>query len=335
MEIFHEDTNQQMLKFNKKGTDMNCKINITLLLLLLSFAIQAQELTIAPAEYITNNQLTAEQTEDGVYYQITEAGHGSLPLSGDYVQVNYTGKLLDGTVFDQSEAGEPFVFQLGYRQVILGWELALPKIPVGSKVTLYVPAALGYGKNGAGKTVPPDATLVYEIEVLNILNLDEYDEYLENLERKQRQAFEQQQKDQFLADKKAINEYAIAHKLKVKRTASGLSYVLKKKGKGGTAVNGDVLKVYYEGRLLNDEVFDSNFGKSPYEVVLGQNKVIKGWEEGLSFFRKGSEGWLLIPSRMAYGPMSIEEEGISIPANSVLIFNIKVVEIDHGATSGK
>lgn len=310
-------------------------ISLSLFFFLLIFTVRAQEILIRPAQYVAENQLSAEQTEDGIFYQITQMGHGNLPLSGDYLQVNYIGKLLDGTVFDQSEVGEPFVFQLGYRQVIMGWELGLTNIPVGSKATLYIPAELGYGKTGAGKAVPSDATLVYEIEVLNTLSIEEYDQYLENLERKQRLAFERQKEAQFLADKKAINDYAITHKLKVKRTASGLSYVLKKKGKGEAAEPGDLLKVYYEGRLLNDEVFDSNFGKSSYEFVLGKKKVIQGWDEGLSFFRKGSEGWLLIPSKLAYGPMSIEEEGISIPANSVLIFKIKVQDIDPGAISGK
>ena len=310
-------------------------ISLSLFFFLLIFTVRAQDLLTRPAQYISENQLIAEQTEDGIFYQITQMGHGNLPLSGDYLQVNYKGKLLDGTIFDQSEAGEPFVFQLGYRQVIMGWELGLLNIPVGSKATLYIPAELGYGKTGAGKAVPSDATLVYEIEVLNTLSIEEYDQYLENLERKQKLAFERQKEAQFLADKKAINDYAITHKLKVKRTASGLSYVLKKKGKGETAEPGDLLKVYYEGRLLNDEVFDSNFGQSPYEFVLGKKKVIQGWDEGLSFFRKGSEGWLLIPSKLAYGPMSIEEEGISIPANSVLIFKIKVQDIDPEAISGK
>ena len=83
----------------------------------------------------------------------------------------------------------------------------------------------------------------------------------------------------------------------------------------------------YEGFLLDGKPFDSTKGKETYKFPLGNRKVIKGWEEGLTFFAEGSEGILLIPSKLAYGQRAIYEENVSIPANSVLIFKIKVEKI--------
>ena len=92
---------------------------------------------------------------------------------------------------------------------------------------------------------------------------------------------------------------------------------------------GSSFEVKYKGQLTDGTVFDDSFGKraEPFKFVLGKGKAIEGWEEGLKNFKKGSEGWLLIPSSLAYGPRSIREGKINIPANSVLVFKIKVVNL--------
>jgi FKBP-type peptidyl-prolyl cis-trans isomerase len=176
--------------------------------------------------------------------------------------------------------------------------------------------------------IPPNSDLIFEIEVLEVMDIDAYDRFMEQLEEKERKEFEEHQQKQFVEDKRLINDYAADHKLKVKRTASGLSYVIKKKGKGQNATKGNTLLVHYEGYLLDDSIFDSTYKKNqPFKFKLGKGKTIEGWEEGLQFFKKGSEGWLLIPSKMAYGPRSIEDSEVNIPANSVLVFKIKIVDI--------
>jgi len=88
-----------------------------------------------------------------------------------------------------------------------------------------------------------------------------------------------------------------------------------------------MVTISYEGYLLDDEKFDASTAADPLVFRLGQNKVIPGLEEGLKSFNKGSEGWIIIPSKWAYGQRSIKEEGIDIPADSVLAFKIKVEEV--------
>ena len=88
---------------------------------------------------------------------------------GDTVQIHYTGWLDDGTKFDSSlDRGQPFVFTLGANEVIRGWDLGVEGMQVGGKRKLTIPPELGYGASGAGDAVPPNATLVFEVELLSI-----------------------------------------------------------------------------------------------------------------------------------------------------------------------
>ena len=104
--------------------------------------------------------------------------------------------------------------------------------------------------------------------------------------------------------------------------------MITKKGKGPIAEVGDELEVQYAGYLLDGSPFDKTKEEDTFTFTLNKGKVIEGWDEGLQFFNEGSEGWLLIPSKLAYGPRPIYEKGINIPSNSVLIFKIKLLKIN-------
>lgn len=107
-------------------------------------------------------------TPSGLQYEILEEGSGKQPSADDKVTVHYTGKLIDGTVFDSSvERGAPATF--GVTQVIPGWVEALQLMKVGAKWRLYIPSNLAYGPNGAGGVIGPNATLIFDVELLNIL----------------------------------------------------------------------------------------------------------------------------------------------------------------------
>lgn len=109
-----------------------------------------------------------QQTPSGLGYNITQMGDGQKPGKGQSVIVHYTGKFLNGQVFDSSvQRGKPFSFKLGAGQVISGWDEGIALLPVGSKATLLVPPQLGYGAYGAGGVIPPNATLIFEVELLD------------------------------------------------------------------------------------------------------------------------------------------------------------------------
>ncbi len=107
---------------------------------------------------------------NGVQYKVIKAGTGEKPAATDMVEVRYTGKHIDGKVFDSNaESAEPARFQVN--QVIPGWTAALQQMPVGSKWELYIPSEMGYGPRPYG-SIMPNSTLVFEVELLNIVKPD-------------------------------------------------------------------------------------------------------------------------------------------------------------------
>ena len=137
----------------------------------------AEEAPVAESEYQSAQKQFVEDyaKQDGVIkrpsgllIKVLSSARGPVPVDTDVVSAHYTGKLIDGTVFDSSvERGVPFEFPVG--RVIVGWQEAMQLMQLGSKWELVIPADLGYGESGAGDTIPPGATLVFEVELLGIL----------------------------------------------------------------------------------------------------------------------------------------------------------------------
>ncbi len=108
-------------------------------------------------------------TPSGLKYIDTEVGSGQSPVNGQGVVVHYTGTLEDGTKFDSSvDRDKPFSFTIGIGRVIQGWDEGVMSMKVGGKRRLIIPAELGYGARGAGGVIPPNATLIFDVELLDI-----------------------------------------------------------------------------------------------------------------------------------------------------------------------
>ncbi len=108
------------------------------------------------------------KTPSGLQYIEIEKGSGPAPQPGQIVRVHYRGTLEDGTEFDNSHTrGEPIAFPLGVGQVIPGWDEGIALLNVGGKATLILPPDLAYGAQGAGGVIPPNATLTFEVELLD------------------------------------------------------------------------------------------------------------------------------------------------------------------------
>lgn len=123
----------------------------------------------ANEEFLVENAKndSVKTTASGLQYKVLVEGKGAQPTDSSTVKVHYTGRLIDGTVFDSSiERGEPLTFELS--RVILGWQEGLKLMHVGSKYMLYIPQELGYGERGGGEKIPPYATLIFEVELLSI-----------------------------------------------------------------------------------------------------------------------------------------------------------------------
>ena len=125
------------------------------------------------ADYLANNGITVEPTASGLYYVMTQEGNGEKPTAGQMVKVHYTGKLLDGTVFDSSvERGEPISIPIGVGQMIPGWDEGIQLMSEGEKGVLYIPYYLGYGNRQAGDKIIPFSNLIFEVELVDIETLE-------------------------------------------------------------------------------------------------------------------------------------------------------------------
>lgn len=111
----------------------------------------------------------ATTTPSGLIYVITRRSEGRTPRPGETVVVNYTGLLTSGVKFDSSlDRGQPFKFKLGEGRVIKGWDEGIEKLRVGEQATLIIPPQLGYGASGSGGVIPPEATLIFVVELIGI-----------------------------------------------------------------------------------------------------------------------------------------------------------------------
>jgi len=110
-----------------------------------------------------------DETDSGLRYKIIQKGNGTSANKGDTVSVHYKGQLADGTVFDSSyKRNKPLDFQVGVGQVIAGWDEGICLLNVGDKARLVIPSDLGYGSAGAGGVIPPNATLVFDVELIDV-----------------------------------------------------------------------------------------------------------------------------------------------------------------------
>lgn len=132
-------------------------------------AEEAKLTSMSAAELVKEKYPNAKKTASGLYYIVEKEGTGAQAVAGKTVSVHYTGTLANGKKFDSSyDRNQPITFPLGQHQVIAGWDEGIALMKVGSKVKLIIPANLGYGANGAGGVIPPNATLIFDTELMEV-----------------------------------------------------------------------------------------------------------------------------------------------------------------------
>lgn len=265
-------------------------------------------------------------TDNGLKYTIHEQSEGTRKGKvGDILTLHLT--LLnnkDSVLRDTHKEGTPFQMLLQVPPFKGSYEEGLTMLGKGDSATFYVSADSLFTR--AMQPLPPGVQKGTDIGIaVKILNVQSEDEY-----KKTQAADAEKQKG---IDAKTIADYLAKNGLagKAQKTESGVYYIVTQPSSGPTPQKGDVVQVHYAGRLLNGKVFEDSHtspqsGGKPAQFQLGVGMVIPGWEEGISKLHKGEKATLVIPSTLAYGPRGNQV----IPANSVLIFDIELMNIQKG-----
>lgn len=265
----------------------------------LKFIVQVEKVIPAPkVEFFDTTNKHCEIMLSGLkLYRINKVDSKSpMPENGDIVKVHYTGYFEDGKIFDSSvRRGEPISFTLGKGQVIKGWEEGIGLLHKGEKAKLIIPYQLAYGENGRPPVIPPKATLIFDVELIDISK--------------------PVKPVPFNTDGKELHQ-----------TSSGLKYyIVEKSSSSIKAEKGKNVKVHYTGYFEDGKIFDSSVERGmPFEFQLGQGMVIKGWDEGVALMNVGDKFRFIIPYHLAYGENGIQ--GV-IPPKATLIFDVELLEV--------
>lgn len=168
-ELFLDHKIHEAISDKAAGTERDIDLKIYMEATKIVSAERSRLLKVKNEIFLTENSTHPEiiTTESGLQYKVIQHGHGKQPTLADTVTVHYTGKLIDGTIFDSSiERGDPATF--GVAKVISGWTEALQLMHIGDKFQLFIPHSLGYGSRGVGSDIPPHATLIFDVELLSI-----------------------------------------------------------------------------------------------------------------------------------------------------------------------
>ncbi len=163
------------MRGSSRGTRVYATMTGTMISLRFACAVVALAIIAAATPFGRSDAATNQVTEmpNGLKYTDTKIGDGATAAAGNKVSVHYTGWLFyngaKGAKFDSSvDRGQPFQFTLGAHQVIAGWDEGVAGMKVGGKRTLTIPPELGYGARGAGGVIPPNATLIFDVELLGV-----------------------------------------------------------------------------------------------------------------------------------------------------------------------
>jgi FKBP-type peptidyl-prolyl cis-trans isomerase FkpA len=219
----------------------------------------------------------------GVKFSVEKEGTGSSASPADLVKIKYKGSLLDGTIFDKRDTA----VWVALWRTIYGFQEGVSQFQKGGKGQIFIPSSLAYADTPP-PSIPAYSPLVFDVEIEDIKN-------------------ENQQIKDFIATKG----------WDAKSTFTGLYYVVDEPGTGSTyPAAGSTVTVKYKGYLLSGTVFDSS---DMYTTAL--SNVIKGWQEGIPFFKKGGKGKIIMPSSLGYGSNGSGQ----IPPFAPLVFEIEVL----------
>jgi FKBP-type peptidyl-prolyl cis-trans isomerase FkpA len=280
----------------------------------------------APVKKSTTAPKTAAgftKLPSGVSYKLVKDVPGKNAIVSDFAEVHISTKIGDSVLFDSRKMNNnnPVPLQIQKPQFSGDVVEGFTYMSVGDSA-IFTVAIDSIKKRGAqlAPWMKDGMMLEYYVQMVSIKS-----------EAQTKADNEKKSSAQKTIDATLIEDYLKKNNIAAQKSASGLNYVITNPGSGENAKAGQSVTVNYTGTTLDGKKFDSNVDSSfnhvqPFTFTLGQGQVIKGWDEGIALLKKGGKAKLFIPSHIAYGAQSPSP---AIPANSVLVFEVEVVNIEN------
>jgi len=267
-------------------------------------------------QYLIENNITVEPTASGLYFIPVEEGDGIKPEETDFVEIEYTGELVDGTVFgttydsvaaaeymyDQDAVYGPLRFLLN--QLLPGLKEGLTKMNEGGAATLIVPSDIGLGSSSS-YLIPAYSTMIYNIKLTTVIE------------------------DPDAHETRLIQAFLDSNNIDKQASTDTVYYIEEVAGEGDSVSAGHVVSVFYRAYYLDGREFDSNIGEEAYMFSYPGKYLIEGWNEGLSIMQKGSKGTLLIPYKKGYGEAGlVDQRGITkVGPYMTILFDMEITDL--------
>jgi peptidylprolyl isomerase len=276
-------------------------------------------------DYLTENEIEAEETEKGYFYTVLEGNEeGAEVEDDDIVSAYYTMTLLDGTEIDSvlEVSGTPVKFKNTNEALIpIGLKFGVSKMKIGETFRFFIPSSLAFGFYSYEDLIPANAIIIVDLKVVKIETAEE------------QQAAEAGIIDAYILDNSIEN---------IAPTSTGLYFKSIIEGEGDAPTDGQNVSIQYVLKDLDGEIIDSSTEDKNFNFRLGDGKVIKGLEEAIMLMKKGGKSSIIIPSDLAYAeglqilPEAIRENLMEngLIANkpapfSILVFEIELVNLQN------
>ncbi len=246
--------------------------------------------------YLSENNITAEEHPSGIRYVVNQEGDGDKPSLGSDIAIKFTSFIMGGEEVGLDTIG--FTINLN-EQIIEAWRLMIPEMKENGNWTIYVPSGYAFGKT-AISGIPANSILRYDIELLE--RIDDADE-------------------QFVVDLEIIDELLLESGITPREHSSAIRYVIEEQGNELRPSSTDVVLVEYTGRFLDGTEFD---GTTNVPVIFDLSSLIESWRLILPLIGEGGVVTFYSPSRYCYGTTGAG----NIPPNTPLIFEVELISID-------
>ncbi len=285
------------------------------------------------AYFAKNNITNNKKLPSGVYVVIENAGTGDLIKPGYEVSMNYENSSISETKFDSNidttfHHVTPMKVNIGQRQLMTGWEEGIQQFKKGGKGKIFIPSKYAYGSNKFGlrpnDSIPSNCIIKIDVEILDAIDVATAAKQLAEKE-----------------DQEMLAYFAKNNIKNTKKLPSGVYVVIESTGTGDLIKTGFEVSMNYEKLSLSGTKFDSNLDTTyhhmnPMKIVVGQGKLVAGWDEAIQQFKKGGKGKIFVPSKYGFGSNKF---GIwpndTIPANTILKIDVEVLDVTDPALVAK